>query len=164
MSKEEPSVERNISPAHIDLYMCNYGNQECPPDFSWGPGVKNQYKVHYIFRGRGELSVRGALFPVETNQGFLICPNELVYYKADHRDPWHYAWIAFDGLNAERYLKRASLSIENPVFTMREPADMIQFFKQLFAVDETISDLTTLKLDKKVQIAEFEAARVLFAR
>lgn len=139
-------MERNISPTHIDLYICYYGNQQCPPGHSWGPAVKTHYKIHYIRSGWGTLTVRNTTFVIGPGQGFLICPHELVYYEADKEAPWDYAWIAFNGLHADGYLKRAGVSANNPVFTLREPENMENFFTQLLAINEPVSDLSMLRL------------------
>ncbi len=55
-------------------------------------------------------------YKIKENQGFLICPDVVTYYKADNEDPWIYTWVGFRGIKVENYLKLANLNQENPIF------------------------------------------------
>lgn len=98
----------------IDVYEC--GTEECKPNHYYGPGVKEFYKIHYIHKGKGIFEVGGKTYELHKGQGFVICPNTLVYYKADKEDPWEYSWVAFQGIKAEGLLKQAGLLDEFPIF------------------------------------------------
>jgi AraC-like DNA-binding protein len=103
-----------INNLDLKLYYC--GTQNCSPDHSWGPAIKEHFKIHYIHKGKGIFRLGNKTYHLEKGQGFLICPNVISYYKADDREPWSYSWCAFDGINAEAYLKRANLTNLNPIF------------------------------------------------
>lgn len=100
----------------IDLKLYYTGTEKCKENHSWGPAIKQHFKVHYIHKGKGVFSLNNTSYELSSGQGFLICPNTISYYKADSVEPWEYSWCAFDGINAEAYLKRANLSLNNPVF------------------------------------------------
>ena len=34
------------------LNVCSTGLQRCEPDYSWGPGVRDHYLMHYVITGR----------------------------------------------------------------------------------------------------------------
>ncbi|MEO3947814.1 AraC family transcriptional regulator [Gorillibacterium sp. CAU 1737] len=92
------------------------GHDRCSPDHSWGPGLRDHYVVHYIIRGRGSFTLGNRSYPLEKGQGFVLFPEELVYYQADSEDPWYYVWIGFNGLKAGEFLQRAGLDAHHPVF------------------------------------------------
>lgn len=87
-----------------DIYPVQYGRQQCRPDYDFGPCVRNNYIIHYVYSGRGIFRVDGCEYEVGSGQMFLIKPNQLAYYKADSDEPWLYRWIEFNGSMAERVL------------------------------------------------------------
>jgi AraC-like DNA-binding protein len=100
----------------IELDICFFGSEDCQPGHFWGPGVRDTFIFHYIHSGKGSLRIAEQTYPLSGGQGFLICPNTVVYYKADEDEPWTYSWLGFQGLYAQAYLERARLSHTQPVF------------------------------------------------
>ncbi len=89
------------------IYTCGYEN--CSPGHSYGPVMRNGYLIHYILEGSGIYKARGKLFRLKKDDAFLICPGELIYYKADEKTPWSYTWIGMQGIKIKSYLERTSL-------------------------------------------------------
>lgn len=116
----------------LNVYRC--GIEECLPDHSWGPGVRDHYIIHLIISGKGRFTVNGHTHILETGQGFLICPGEIVRYKADSTIPWKYSWVGFHGLKAEQILNRAGLSLDNPTFRYYESDFLVE------SLDEMITE------------------------
>ncbi|MCX7709335.1 MAG: AraC family transcriptional regulator [Clostridia bacterium] len=116
-----PIIDNMISSDFIksNIDLCPYysGIQDCDPGHFYGPAVRDHFLIHYILSGKGTFEIGDRVYHLGKGQGFLICPGIVTYYKADMKDPWEYTWVAFHGLNAESYLKRACLSNENPIFT-----------------------------------------------
>ncbi len=83
--------------------------------FRWGPGVRDNYIIHYIRRGKGYFECNGKKYTLTEGQSFLIVPGQLVYYYPDETDPWEYAWVDFSGIEAKKLLGFCSLSPENPI-------------------------------------------------
>lgn len=99
----------------MDLSLLFYGREECLPGHSWGPGLRDTYILHYVHSGRGVFTILDQTYELEAGQGFLIPPSDLVFYQADHEDPWVYSWVGFRGLNAKSLLQRAGLSARDPI-------------------------------------------------
>ncbi|MDF2541311.1 MAG: AraC family transcriptional regulator [Herbinix sp.] len=114
----------------IKLYYCGTGDCEC--NYSWGPGIKDHYKLHFVHSGHGIFKAGDKTYHVSKGEGFLICPNVVVSYKADPGTSWNYSWVAFHGVNAEAYLKRANLSEANPVFQCSKELHLNHCFQQIF--------------------------------
>ncbi len=123
------------------LYYC--GTEQCMPNHFWGPAIKEHFKIHYIHEGKGIFRTGNKTFNLREGQGFLICPNTISYYKADERDPWSYSWCAFDGMNAEAYLKRADLTSDKPIFEYGKDSAINNCFREMIQVTsyEKSSDL-----------------------
>ena len=99
----------------LDLYLIQYGHEQCVPGHSFGPAMREYYKFHYIISGKGYYEVEGKRYQLSKGQGFLITPGHITYYQADKDDPWEYCWIGFDGIKAPTLLKQAQLSDESPI-------------------------------------------------
>lgn len=100
-----------------DIYPMQYGEQQCEPGHAFGPCVRNNYLIHYIYNGKGIFKTDGKEYHLHKGQFFLICPEQLTYYKADTEEPWLYRWIEFNGSFADSVLKSAGLSEDSPIFT-----------------------------------------------
>ena len=44
-------TERHFS----DLYLCFCGLAKCEPNHSFGPGIRDNYIIHYITKGKGKI-------------------------------------------------------------------------------------------------------------
>ncbi|MCI8623545.1 MAG: AraC family transcriptional regulator [Provencibacterium sp.] len=72
------------------------GEERCPPEYRYGPAIREHYLLHYVVSGKGVFEARGAAFPVRQGQIFIIRPGETTTYQADRNDPWFYRWIGFE--------------------------------------------------------------------
>jgi AraC family transcriptional regulator of arabinose operon len=111
-------IRNSVQPfgQRIELDLCFFGNEVCTPGHFWGPGIRQHYIFHYVHSGKGIMRIGEQIHTITKGQGFLICPDSIVYYKADDEDPWTYTWVGFQGLYAKAYLERAHLSQAQPIF------------------------------------------------
>lgn len=106
---------------HIDYIMG--GAQQCESGYTFGPAMRRYYIIEYVFKGKGEYTVAGQVYSVQSGQAFIIKPYEPHILRADSEDPWEYAWVGFNtDLTLPAVLK------ENYVFCAKEIADI---FKKL---------------------------------
>lgn len=119
----------------VNIYYCGY--EKCLPGHSFGPAIRSHYLMHFILSGKGSFQSKEGIFPVKVGEAFLIRPQEITFYQADQAEPWEYAWIAFDGLEAEGMLENCNLTYKTPVvgFTkidqMRDELDrLVSSFKE----------------------------------
>lgn len=105
------------------LYLTRCGYHECPPDHSWGPKTRPQYHMHFIIDGNGTLEINNRTYHLSKGQIFLLPPNIVSCYYADHDHPWHYAFACFIGTQAERYLKKAGFSNDAVVRQCNYPVE-----------------------------------------
>ncbi|CAM4436186.1 AraC-like DNA-binding protein [Paenibacillus endophyticus] len=101
----------------IDLIYYYHGKQFCEPNYSWGPGVKDHYKILFIHEGKGSYLINGITYHLKKGQGFMVFPNVICHMKADEQDPWVYSWIAFQGTSVDSLIDQVHLSKEKPFFT-----------------------------------------------
>ena len=95
------------------LSLHHGGWEKCEPSHSFGPATRPHYLLHYIISGQGKYYVRDKCYELKSGDGFLICPSESTYYRADDINPWEYCWISFDGYEAINILKKCGLSKDN---------------------------------------------------
>ena len=100
----------------VDLNLYQFGWEKCNPLHQWGPAIRNHFLFHYVISGKGRLEVSNKTYTIEAGQGFLLCPQQISTYYADHDDPWTYTWVEFDGLRAREGMTLAGLSEMQPIY------------------------------------------------
>ncbi|MDO5785117.1 MAG: AraC family transcriptional regulator [Eubacteriales bacterium] len=100
-----------------ELCLCFCGHSVCYPDHSIQLAAHPKYVLHYILDGKGQFRIDGRTYSLGKDQGFLIEPNTMTAYKADHDDPWRYLWIGFEGSQAKDTLKRLGITPQTPTFS-----------------------------------------------
>ncbi|EOS57381.1 MULTISPECIES: AraC family transcriptional regulator [Paenibacillus] len=133
-----------------DLYLCYWGKERCVPLHSFGPGVRDIYKIHFIHSGRGIVKVEGETFELTGGQAFLAYPERIIFYQADEVDPWTYSWIGFSGEQVSEILSRTRLTPASPVFPM-DTQLMPQLYDRLNEAEES----TTRDLRLQTLLYEF---------
>ena len=98
------------------LFVNCCGMSRTEPLHSFGPAIKPHYVIHFVLSGQGRFSIGGKEYALERGYGFLIPPDELVFYEADGGNPWTYIWVGFNGSMAEELISAMGLSLTNPVF------------------------------------------------
>lgn len=107
--------DTNLIPT--DLYPVQYGEEQCVPGHDFGPCIRNNHLIHYVYSGCGILRIGNREYPVHAGELFLIPARVSAYYRADSKTPWLYRWIEFNGSMAPKIINRLNLSAENPIFT-----------------------------------------------
>lgn len=128
----KPKNENINLELNLDIKLYYFGTGDCEHNFSWGPGIKDHYKLHYIHSGSGTFKAGDKVYHLSQGEGFLICPDVLVSYEPDKDNPWDYSWVAFSGINAEAYLNRANLNINNPIYKCENEQSMNHCFHTIF--------------------------------
>lgn len=113
------------------LFVNCCGCSRTEPLHSFGPAQKPHYLIHFVLSGQGKFSIRGKDYFLEPGYGFLIPPEELVFYQADEKDPWTYVWVGFSGITAEDTVKTMGLSLNNPVFMSGRGEELYQAVKDM---------------------------------
>lgn len=127
----------------LNLYTCGF--ESCKSEHSYGPAVRSGYLIHLVLSGKGIYKVNNKTYNLKAGNGFLIYPNELIYYKADKNNPWEYAWIGFTGTKINEYIDKTSLTKNNPVFSFKKEGDLVK------SIDSVIY-ATNLNSNKNIKI------------
>jgi len=106
---------------YMDLTLVQYGMEQCPASYSYGPATRNHYLFHYILTGKGRLQSTDAsgeshVYHLNAGSGFMIFPGQVNTYTADESNPWSYCWIEFDGIKAKDVLASAGFTFNDPVY------------------------------------------------
>lgn len=123
----------NTKKESTDLNVCQFGIEYCEPLHSYGPAVRDHFLIHCVLDGKGIFNCLNKQFRIEKGQGFLIYPGVVTFYQADEHEPWSYAWIGFQGVKAEYYLKSAGLSGNSPVFGFKDPERVSGIIKKMLS-------------------------------
>ena len=113
------------------LFVNCCGCSKTEPLHSFGPAQKPHYLIHFVLSGQGKFTIRGKDYFLGPGYGFLIPPEELVFYQADEADPWTYVWVGFSGMIAEDTVKMMGLSLNNPVFLSKRGEELYQAVKDM---------------------------------
>lgn len=127
----------------LNLYTCGF--DQCASGHAYGPAVRSGYLIHLILNGKGIYRVNGQEYHLGKNDGFIIYPDELIYYEADKTDPWEYIWVGLTGTKVNDYLRYSSLTKENPTFTVNETS-------HIYSAMHHITEATKLPTHKNLKI------------
>ncbi|MBE7052938.1 MAG: AraC family transcriptional regulator [Ruminococcaceae bacterium] len=116
-----------------DLWLYHCGTQKCKPSHSFGPAVRKHYLIHFIHSGCGKFECKGKTYNLKQGQAFLISPGEVTYYEADKKNPWHYSWIEFGGIYAQKVLEECGLS-QMPIYTAKSTEKLEESLNSLVNV------------------------------
>ncbi|MCB2294494.1 AraC family transcriptional regulator [Clostridium algoriphilum] len=140
------SNEKYYSNIELNLYTC--GIESCKSGHSYGPAIRSGYMIHYILEGKGIYKIKGKTYHLEKNQGFLIEPNNLIYYESHNDFPWQYIWIGFNGTKAKDYLNRTTLSAENPIFSFSENSNLLNYMNSIVIASKITSNRNLIILSR----------------
>lgn len=140
------SNNNDYSNIELNIYTC--GIESCESGHSYGPALRSGYMIHYVLDGKGIYKINGKTYHLTKDQGFLIEPNTLIYYEADKDDPWQYTWIGFNGTKAKDYLKRTTLSSDNPILTFPENSNLLDSMNSIVSSSKTTSNRNLIILSK----------------
>ena len=114
-----------------DLRLIFCGREDCRPLHRWGPGVRPDYIIHYVTKGKGIYRVGQETWEVHENEGFLIRPEVQVFYQADKDAPWSYSWIGFGGDLAPAFVKELGLGDDRFTFFCSRKAELEQIVSNM---------------------------------
>lgn len=100
----------HLRESSLDISLIHAGREHCKPSHICS-GPRDEYIIHFIFSGKGFYSTKnGSVQTLSAGQMFLIYPGETITYGSDSIDPWHYAWIGFNGIRADAILRKCGFS------------------------------------------------------
>lgn len=99
----------------LDFMLYHCGTSDCEKNFAWGPGVRDYYSIHYVYEGKGYLTIDGMEYEIKAGTCFLVPPQSVVSYRPNLNNPWGYYFVAFNGQHVDSYLSRLELSNESPI-------------------------------------------------
>lgn len=88
---------------YADLVPLFAGDEKCKAGHTFGPYIRDCHLIHVCLSGCGELENAQGLHKVSAGELFVIREGEITTYRADGKNPWTYAWIAFRGKAAEAF-------------------------------------------------------------
>lgn len=97
----------------LSLRYC--GREQCDNGYLFGPYKRRNYIIHVVLSGKGVYTVGKDKYEVKENQAFIIYPEMETMYQADCKEPWQYAWIAFQGYDARSVVERLGFTETSPI-------------------------------------------------
>ena len=86
-----------------DFSPCDFGYENCKSEKAFGPCIRDNYLIHFVYSGRGVLKNSRGEHKIEKGEAFLIRPGEVCTYMADKDEPWSYVWIGFTGEMSHKF-------------------------------------------------------------
>jgi AraC-like DNA-binding protein len=124
----------NTKKESTDLNVCQFGIEYCESLHAYGPAVRDHFLIHCVLGGKGVFHCGNQQVQLGKGQGFLIYPGIVTFYQADEQEPWSYAWIGFQGIKAEYYLKSAGLSGSSLFFGFQDAERISGIINKMLSV------------------------------
>lgn len=83
--------------SEASVYVFWAGQRTCEPSHHVGPRVLEGYKMVFVTKGRGSLTIDGTSHSLEAGDMFALFPKERHEYRSDPDDPWEIMWVAISG-------------------------------------------------------------------
>ena len=117
---------------NVELSIYNCGLQSCEGSYTWGPGIRDHYLIHYVAAGKGTYTVNDTLFELHAGDIFLAKPSQLITYSADRQDPWEYYWVGFNGACANQLVLQLPFRDALPIHHCKNPDKVKQGLLNIF--------------------------------
>lgn len=108
------------------------GYQFCPPEHSWGPGIRDHYLLHHIRSGTGTFEVGDKKYDLKAGDTFLARPGEKIFYQADRQTPWAYCWVGFNGSECSELLLHTDFSKSTAVIHTDFEMDLTNHILEIY--------------------------------
>ncbi len=130
-SVHKQSFKQNYKDS-AELCIYNCGWQKCEKKYTWGPGVRDHFLLHFIVKGKGTYTVNGEVHSLSAGDLFFAKPNELITYSAHETEPWEYYWVGFNGPYANKITYKLPFKSSTPTHKCSDFSAMEKVFSQLF--------------------------------
>ncbi|MFD2114847.1 AraC family ligand binding domain-containing protein [Paenibacillus yanchengensis] len=115
-----------------DLHILFAGESQTKPDHLLGPKVYDFYLMHIVLAGKGTFTINRQQYSLQAGDAFLISPEQLIKYQADHHDPWRYRWVAFQGSKAKQLVQSAGFSEQTAVQHIAAHKEAALLFRYIY--------------------------------
>ena len=132
----------NLTETSQELSLIHSGMERCYPLHIW-QGVRAEYIIHFVIRGKGVYTVGGRTYALEGGQMFLIRPDTKIVYIADEIDPWEYAWIGIRGERVPHLLAACGFHSGIDVLDAPDLQPILRNIQEILDLHE-LSDANTL--------------------
>lgn len=90
--------------------------------------IRESYKLYYVTKGKGLVTIDGIGFVVSEGQSFLTMPFSSFCLTPDNINPWEYCWVEFKGLEMAKLLSRTTFSTKHPVVDKMNVPELEKLF------------------------------------
>lgn len=106
-------INRKMEKEELIIYNVGFG--ESFSGYTYGYDRRDYYLLEYTLQGNGQLNTDKSVYPVRSNEGFLIPPDTT--FRITNEQKWILCWIGFYGPHIDRHLEEAHLlNKQTPVF------------------------------------------------
>ncbi len=103
-----------IAPA-ADINLLYTGHEQCPPK-KLCSGIRSHYLLHYVLSGSGWVYTADTSRKLSAGDLFCYFPEQPMSYASDANDPWHFAWIGFQGERTDEIVRRCGFSESKSIY------------------------------------------------
>jgi AraC family transcriptional regulator of arabinose operon len=130
----------------LGLVLKYCGVEYCSPDFIMYPHRRDEYLIHYVFHGAGVFRQSDQEHSLARGNVFVILPQEVISYAANHENPLHFCWIGFSGRNAKRLIEMIGFSIKEPVLTLNPDNEILDLITRCVQLCDSHSSSADLEI------------------
>ncbi|WP_042167791.1 helix-turn-helix transcriptional regulator [Paenibacillus gorillae] len=100
-------------------------------------GALNNFNIHYVVSGKGFVELDGVVHELHAGEAVLYFPLQKQRYYSSQDEPWDVRWLHFyGGSGLHDYLLEQGFH-KSPLWTLQQPASLIQAHEELLEEAET---------------------------
>ncbi|GJM75905.1 hypothetical protein HMSSN036_81210 [Paenibacillus macerans] len=87
-----------------ELYLCYWGKEACAPQHSFGPGVRDVYKIHFVHEGKGIVRVEdGETLTLTAARRLSLIPSGSSFTRRTPQGPGFIPGSPFAAIRREKF-------------------------------------------------------------
>ena len=126
----------------LNLFYC--GKEDCIPEWTFGPYVRENFVIHVVKGGYGTYKVNDREYRLSAGDVFVIYPGIETTYYADAEQPWSYMWVGFNGARAKSIVEEIGFTEDEPVLSIEDTSEISKAIDFMLAANE-LDNVNALK-------------------
>ncbi|WCQ69476.1 AraC family transcriptional regulator [Streptococcus pasteurianus] len=113
-----------------DITLSECGIQQFEPEQNYNYTVTENFVLHYVETGKGELIINNRSYFSTQFNGFILKRGEHVSYRGDKDTPWKNYWLGIKGNDFKSFLRNLTIH-DLSIFNFSDDSHVVSIIKEI---------------------------------